>query len=162
MKLLGLPYGEMWNRAAEYSRQALRKVGVEVVLEPSDAAGWAERTRTWNFDMTMYFLTTMSDPALGVSRTFMSDNQRQGVLFTNHSGYTNLKVDELFRRAAVAVSEAERKQLYSEIQKIMVDEVAVAWLVELAWPTVYSKKLHNVVTDGTGPNSNFAETWLAK
>lgn len=162
VKLLGLPYGEMWNRAAEYTRQALRKVGVDVVLEPSDAAGWADRTRNWNFEMTMYFLTTLSDPALGVSRTFMSDNQRQGVLFTNHSGYANPKVDDLFRRAAMTVNEAERKKLYSEVQQIMVDEAAVAWLVELVWPTVYNKKLHNVVTDGVGPNGNFAETWLSR
>ncbi len=162
VKLLGLPYGEMWNRAAEYTRQALRKVGVEVVLEPSDAAGWSDRTRNWDFDMTMYFLTTLSDPALGVSRTFMSDNQRKGVLFTNHSGYTNPKVDELFRRAAVEIDEGKRKQLYSEAQKILVDDVAVAWLVELVWPTVYNKKLNNVVIDSSGPNSTFAETWIAR
>lgn len=162
VKLLGLPYGEMWNRAAEYTKQALKKVGVEVVLEPSDAAGWSDRTRNWDFEMTMYFLTTLSDPALGVSRTFMSDNQRKGVLFTNHSGYANPKVDELFKRAAATANEAERKKMYSEVQKIMVDEAAVAWLVELVWPTVYNKKLHNVVIDSSGPNGNFAETWLAK
>lgn len=162
VKLLGLPYGEMWNRAAEYTKQALKKVGVEVVLEPADAAGWSDRTRNWEFEMTMYFLTTLSDPALGVSRTFMSDNQRKGVLFTNHSGYANPKVDDLFRRAAASANEAERKKLYSEVQKIMVDEAAVAWLVELVWPTVYNKKLHNVVIDSSGPNGNFAEAWLAK
>ncbi len=162
IKLLGLPYGEMWNRAAEYTRQALRQVGVEVTLEPSDAAGWSDRTRNWDFDMTMYFLTTLSDPALGVSRTFMSDNRRQGVLFTNHSGYANPKVDELFQQAAREIDEAKRKQLYSEVQKILVDDVAVAWLVELVWPTVYNKKVHNLVIDSSGPNSTFAETWIAK
>lgn len=162
IKLLGLPYGEMWNRAAEYTRQALRKVGVEVALEPSDVAGWSSRTGNWDFDMTMYFLTTLSDPALGVSRSFMSDNQRKGVLFTNTSGYANPKVDDLFRKASVATADLERKKLYSEAQKIMVDEVAVGWLVELVWPTTYNKKLHNVVIDGLGPNGNFAETWLEK
>ena len=162
VKLLGLPYGEMWNRAAEYTKQALRKVGVEVVLEPSDAAGWSDRTRNWEFEMTMYFLTTLSDPALGVSRTFMSDNQRKGVLFTNHSGYANPTVDELFKRAAGTANEVERKKLYSEVQKIIVEDVAVAWLVELVWPTVYNKKLHNIVIDSSGPNGTFAEAWLAK
>lgn len=92
----------------------------------------------------------------------MSDNRRKGVLFTNHSGYANPKVDELFRRAAVEIDEGKRKQLYSEVQKILVDDVAVAWLVELVWPTVYNKKLNNVVIDGSGPNSTFAETWIAK
>jgi peptide/nickel transport system substrate-binding protein len=162
VKLLGLPYGELWNRAAEYTRQALRKVGVEVLLEPSDAAGWSDRTRNWDFEMTMYYLSTLGDPALGVSRTFMSDNQKKGVLFTNHGGYANPKVDDLFNRAAVAVSDAERKKLYSEVQKILVDDVAVAWLVEPVWPTVYNKKLHNAVIDALGPNSNFADAWLAR
>jgi len=110
----------------------------------------------------MYFLTTLSDPALGVSRTFMSDNQRKGVLFTNHSGYANPTVDELFKRAAGTANEVERKKLYSEVQKIIVEDVAVAWLVELVWPTVYNKKLHNIVIDSSGPNGTFAEAWLAK
>jgi peptide/nickel transport system substrate-binding protein len=162
VKLLGLPYGEMWNRAAEYTRQALRKVGIDVVLEPSDAAGWSDRTRNWDFEMTMYFLTTMGDPALGVSRTFMSDNQKKGVLFTNHSGYANPKVDALFNRAAVAVSDAERKKLYSEVQKMLVEDAAVAWLVELVWPTVQNKKVHNAVINSVGPNGSFADVWLAK
>jgi len=162
IKLLGLPYGEVWNRAAEYTRQALRKVGIEVILEPSDAAGWAERTRNWDFEMTMYFLTTLGDPALGVSRTFLSDNQKQGVLFTNHAGYANPEVDALFNKAAISTSDDERKKLYSQVQKILVDDAAVLWLVELIWPTVYSKKLHNAVTDASGPNGSFAETWLAK
>ncbi|WP_217808046.1 ABC transporter substrate-binding protein [Oceanibacterium hippocampi] len=162
IKLLGLPYGEMWNRSAEYTRQALRKVGIEVILEPSDPAGWATRTRNWDFEMTMYFLTTMGDPALGVSRTFLSDNRKQGVLFTNHAGYANPEVDALFNKAAVSVDEEERKQLYSQVQKILVDDAAVLWLVELVWPTVYNKKLHNVVTGASGPNSSFADAWLAE
>ena len=81
VKLVGLPYGEVWNRAAESVRQALRRVGIEVVLESTDAAGWTDRLRNWEFEMIMTYLTTLSDPALGVSRTFVSDNQRKGVPF---------------------------------------------------------------------------------
>ncbi len=162
VKLLGLPYGEVWNRAAEYTRQALREIGVEVILEPSDPAGWAARTRDWDFEMTMYYLTTMGDPALGVTRTFLSDNQKQGVLFTNHAGYSNAQVDEYFRKAAVSVDENERRELYSKAQKILVDDAAVLWLVELEWPTVFNTKLRNAVTTASGPNGSFADTWLAE
>ncbi len=162
VKLLGLPYGEVWNRAAESTRQALRQVGIEVVLESSDAAGWVDRLKNWDFEMIMTYLTTLSDPALGVSRTFLTDNQRKGVPFTNESGYSNPKVDALFKEAASTVDEARRKQLYSEVQKILVDDAAVIWLVELQWPTVTNKRLHDAVINGLGPNGNFAEAWLEK
>jgi peptide/nickel transport system substrate-binding protein len=162
VKLLGLPYGEVWNRAAETTRQALRRVGIEVVLESSDAAGWVDRLKNWDFEMIMTYLTTLSDPALGVSRTFLSDNQRKGVPFTNEAGYSNPAVDALFREAAMTVDEARRKKLYSDVQKLLVEDAAMIWLVELQWPTVTNKRLHNVVINGLGPNSNFAETYLDK
>ncbi|MDQ6639661.1 MAG: ABC transporter substrate-binding protein [Pseudomonadota bacterium] len=162
VKLLGLPYGEVWNRAAESTRQALRRVGIEVVLESSDAAGWVDRLKNWDFEMIMTYLTTLSDPALGVSRTFLSDNQRKGVPFTNEAGYSNPAVDALFNQAAATVDEARRKKLYSDVQKLLVDDAAVIWLVELQWPTVTNKRLHNVVINGLGPNSSFAETYLDK
>jgi len=162
VKLLGLPYGEVWNRAAESTRQALRQVGIEVVLESSDAAGWVDRLKNWDFEMIMTYLTTLSDPALGVSRTFLTDNQRKGVPFTNESGYSNPKVDALFKEAASTVDEVRRKQLYSEVQKILVEDAAVIWLVELQWPTVTNKRLHDAVINGMGPNGNFAEAWLEK
>ncbi len=162
VKLLGLPYGEVWNRAAESTRQALRRVGIEVVLESTDAAGWVARLGNWDFEMIMTFLTTLSDPALGVSRTFITENQRKGVPFSNESGYSNPKVDALFAEAASATDDGKRKQLYSEVQKLLVEDAAVIWLVELQWPTVMSRRLHNAVINGMGPNGNFAEAWLEK
>jgi peptide/nickel transport system substrate-binding protein len=162
VKLLGLPYGEVWNRTAEYIRQALGQVGVKVTIENTDVAGWGDRFRNWDFDMVITFLTTLSDPALGVARTYITANQRKGVLFTNTSGYSSPKVDELFAKAASSTDEKQRKALYSEAQKILADEVAVAWLVELEWPTIHDAKLRDVVINGLGPNHNFAEAYFAK
>lgn len=162
VKLLGLPYGEVWNRAAESTRQALRRVGIEVVLESTDAAGWVDRLKNWEFEMIMTFLTTLSDPALGVSRTFITENQRKGVPFTNEAGYSNAQVDKLFADAASATDDNVRKKLYSDVQKILVEDAAMIWLVELQWPTVTNRRLKNAVINGMGPNGNFAEAWLEK
>ena len=38
--------------------------------------------------------------------------------------------------------------------------VALAWLVEMQWPTIHSAKLKNVVRNGLGPNDNFAEAYF--
>jgi peptide/nickel transport system substrate-binding protein len=161
VKLLGLPYGEVWNRVNEYWRQALRRVGLDVVIESADVAGWGDRTRNWDFDMTVMFLTTLADPALGVSRSYASESIRQGVLFGNHSGYSNPKVDDLFDRARKATAESERKALYSEVQKLLVEDVPLAWMVELEWPTFTNKRVRNAIINGFGPNHNFAETFIA-
>jgi len=160
--LLGLPYGEMWDRLSQYIKQALGAVGVEVTLQPSDVAGWGNRIANWDVDMSTTYLTTLSDPALGVARTYLTDNQKKGVLFTNTSGYSNPEVDKLFAEAASLPDQDKRKALYDKAQKILTDQVALAWLVELQWPTVYSAKLKNVVINGLGPNGNFASAYFEK
>src|SRR5262249_14658234 len=48
VSLLVLPGDERYTRLAEYLREAWRAIGVEVVLETTDLAGWAERIRNWN------------------------------------------------------------------------------------------------------------------
>jgi peptide/nickel transport system substrate-binding protein len=55
-----------------------------------------------------------------------------------------------------------RKKLYSDVQKVLVEDAAMLWLVELQWPTVTNKRLRNAVINGLGPNGNFAEAWLEK
>ncbi|BBK44447.1 ABC transporter substrate-binding protein [Allostella vacuolata] len=162
VKLLGLPYGELWNRVSEYVRQALGKVGIQVTLEASDVAGWGQKFANWDYDMVVTFLSMLADPALGVSRTYVTPNIRKGVLFTNTSGYSNPEVDELFAKAAGSTDDAVRKQLYSRVQKIIATDVPVAWTVEIEWPTITSAKLHNVTINGFGPNDSFADAWLEK
>jgi peptide/nickel transport system substrate-binding protein len=160
MKLLGLPYGEVWNRLNEYVKQQLKRIGVDVTIETTDVAGWGDRTKNWEFDTTIYFLTTLSDPALGVSRSYATASIRKGVLFGNHSGYSNPRVDALFDAAARSTLEVERGKLYAEVQKLLVEDVPVAWMVELEWPTFINKRLHDVVINGLGPNHNFAEAYV--
>jgi peptide/nickel transport system substrate-binding protein len=77
-RLLGLPYGEVWNRLNEYVKEALKRIGAEV---------------------TTLSVTTLSDPALGVARTYVTTSIRHGILFGSHSDYSNPKMDELFAKA---------------------------------------------------------------
>ena len=158
--LLGLPYGELWDRLSQYIRQALGEVGVAVTIETADVAGWGSRISNWESDMSTTYLTTLSDPALGVARSYITENQQKGVLFTNTAGYSNPEVDRLFAQAANEPDEARRRELYHQVQKILADDVALAWLVELQWPTIFSAKLKNVVRNGLGPNDNFAEAYF--
>ncbi|MCQ9618146.1 ABC transporter substrate-binding protein [Paenalcaligenes niemegkensis] len=162
VKLLGLPYGDTWNKVSEYIKNSLSKVGVEVILESTDAGNWASRYSNWDFEMVVAYLYQYSDPALGVDRTYLSDNIRQGIYGTNASGYQNPEVDRLFKAAAVENDTAKRKALYEEVTAILVEDAPSAWLVELSFPTITNKSVKNVTTSAIGVAETFATTYIEK
>jgi peptide/nickel transport system substrate-binding protein len=162
IRMMPLPYGETWQRLAEVVREQLGQVGIEVQLEAVDAGTWASRLSDWDFEMTFNFLYQYGDPALGVSRNYITDNIITGTPFANNGGYSNPQVDELFRRAAVELDPDKREALYSEVQHILVEEVPVGWMLELEFPTLYRDNVHNLVTTSIGLNETFHDVWIER
>lgn len=155
VKILDYPYGSAWSRLAEYTRQSLQQLGFKVDIEATDAGGWAQRVGNFDFDLTFHFTDQFGDPAIGVSRLFLSSNIVKGSPFVNNEGYSNPKVDELFNKAAGSTNNDERRQLYAEVQKILVDEVANGYLFENQNVTLYKDNVKHLITNGVGTNSNF-------
>jgi len=155
-----LPYGEIWQRLAEYSRQAYAKVGIQLNIENLDTPTWFKRTTEWDYQLTWNYLSQFADPALGVSRAYLSTNIRKGVPSTNIMGYANPKVDELFDQGAKGLKDEDRQKAYSEVQKLLVDEVPVGWILEMAWPTFVNKKFKDVVTTGLGTVESYERVWM--
>jgi peptide/nickel transport system substrate-binding protein len=160
LKHLVLPYGEIWARLSEYLRASLKQVGIELVLETTDAGAWSQRVGAWDYETSINFLYQFGDPTLGVERSYVSSNIKK-VTFTNTGGYSNPKVDELFARARAAGDPAEREKAFFEVQAILVEEAPQIWLMELAFPTIYDKKLQNITEYGTGVQSNFDDVFFA-
>jgi peptide/nickel transport system substrate-binding protein len=116
---------------AEYIKPALAKVGIDVQLRNSpDFPTWARRVSSFQFDMTMDSVWNWGDPVIGVHRTYLSSNIREGVIWSNTQRYTNTKVDELLTAAGKERSLDRRKALYREFQRIVVDDVPIAFLYE--------------------------------
>ncbi len=160
LRLLPLPYGETWQRWAEAVRQNLQEVGFNVDLVPTDVAGWNQRVSDWDFDLAFTYLYQYGDPALGVSRTYVESNIAKGSPWNNVAGYRNAEVDELWMQAAVSPSPEERQEIYSEIQNRIVEDVPVAWLLELGFPTIYRCNVQNLVTTGIGINDGLRDAWI--
>lgn len=154
LRLLVTPYGEMPARACEYVRQCLAKVGIAITLETTDPGGWAQRVANWDYDITMSWLYQFGDPALGVTRNYVSTNIRK-LLFTNTGGYVNPEVDRLATAAENEQTDAKRQPLYSQMQKILVEDVPIAWLVEMEFPTIYDKRIQDLVTTAIGIHESF-------
>ena len=159
-KLLQFPYGLTWTKASEFVKQQLSRVGIDIDLEATDAGGWAQRVSNWDYELTFNYVLQFADPALGVSRTYVTSNIHKGVPFSNTEGYSNPRVDELCDKAAAALDPEERRKLYAEVQRILIEDVPVAWLLELQFPTVYNRKLKDIVTTGFGTFSSLDVAYM--
>ena len=160
IRLLPLPYGETWQRWAEAVRQNLQEVGIEVEMVATDVAGWNQKLNEWDYDLAFTYLYQYGDPALGVARTYLSTNIAKGSPWNNVQGYANEEVDRLFAEAAVAFPDENRQSLYTEVQQVLVEDVPVAWLLEIEFPTIYRCDVKGLVDTAIGVNDGFVDAWL--
>jgi peptide/nickel transport system substrate-binding protein len=160
IRLLAIPYGETWQRFAEVVRQNLQEVGIKVKMVATDVAGWNQKQNEWDFDLVFTYLYQYGDPAMGVARSYISSNIAKGSPWNNVGGYSNPQVDELFDQAAIAYPDAKRQQLYTAVQQILAEEVPVAWLLELDFPTIYRCNVKNLVNTAIGVNDGFVDAWM--
>ncbi|MEO7762578.1 MAG: ABC transporter substrate-binding protein [Casimicrobiaceae bacterium] len=156
-----LPYGESWTRMAEYIKQDLSKIGIEVETQSLDLGGWLKKIYTdWDFGITSTFSHNYSDPSIGVQRTFVSSSIQKGATFTNSMGYVNPKVDELFAQALIETDPAKRRKEFDDVQVILHDELPVIFLMEMAYTHLYNKRVHDLTPNGIAMYSNWDSVWV--
>lgn len=156
LRLLPMPYGETWQRVAEIIRQNLQQAGIAVEMVATDVAGWNQRLNEWDFDMSTTYVYQYGDPALGVARNYISSQIAKGSPFNNVEGYSNPEVDALFAAGQAEIDPLKRAAIYKEVQQLLVEEVPVAWLHELTFPTLYRSKITNLISSGIGLNDSLA------
>jgi peptide/nickel transport system substrate-binding protein len=116
---------------SEYLKPQLAKVGIDVSVRVlPDFPSWARRISSYQFDMTLDSVWNWGDPVIGVHRTYLSSNIREGVIWSNTQQYSNPKVDEILAAAGREMDAAKRKALYRDFQRIVVDDAPQAFLYE--------------------------------
>lgn len=155
-----VPQGDEHRQTAEYIKQAFADIGINVEIRNQDLAGQINRLATWEFDMSSNPLFAMFDPALGVTRLFWSENIREGVPYTNISGFSHPEVD-----AAIVAQGSEpdfdaRREHFVTLQQIVQEEVPIIYLLEVEYLTVANTRVQNHTVDGAAPFSNFANVTL--
>lgn len=162
IRIMPLPYGETWSRWGEAVKQNLVDVGFNIETIATDVPGSNQKNSEWDYDISFTYLYQYGDPALGVGRNYVSSAIVKGQLFNNLEGYSNPEVDKLFADGAVADTDAKRKDIYEKVQKILVEDVPVAWQLELQFPTIMNCKVKNLITTGIGVNDGFRDAWIDK
>lgn len=158
-----LPYGSDLQRSAEFVKQQLAKVGIEVEIRSQDVASFVKRVYTdYDFDMTNTHLSALTDPTLGVQRLYWSKNIVKGIPFSNASGYANSEVDRLLEAAQVEPDDAKRIALFKEFQKIAQKDLPILNLFDMRPATVTSKKVRNHTLRGDAFFSNYADVFISQ
>ena len=156
-----LPYGNDYQRTAEYLKQALGKVGIDMEIRSQDTAAFLKRVYTDNdFEMTSHFLYAMPDPTIGVQRIYWSKNIKKGVPFSNASGYANAEMDKVIEDAQVEHDRKKRRELLNRMQQIAADDIPVLDLFEVRFFTLASKRVQNHTSSAEGIYAAYSNVWL--
>lgn len=149
------------NREAEFIRQSLGRIGVEVVLRGGDTVSYLRRIFTdQDYDLMISSLHRLPDPTLGVQRLFWTRNIIKGAPWTNGSGYSNPALDKIMEAAADEANPARRKALITQWQQIVQEDLPVLDLIEQTWVTVSTARFHKTVAQGDGLFASYADAWL--
>lgn len=148
-------------RPAEFIKQYLSKVGVEVELRGSDTATYLRRIFTdQDYDLTITSLHRLPDPTLGVQRLYWTKNIKKGAPWTNGSGYSNPELDRIMEAAADEPDAAKRRALIKQWQQIVQEDVPILELIEPTWVTVQTARLQKTLRQGDGLFASYADAWL--
>ena len=147
-------------RTAEYIKQALGRVGIEVELKNIDIATFIRQVYNWEFDLTQNYLYLLPDPTLGVQRLYISGNIKKGTPFANAAGYENKDVDAAFGAAQTEHDQGKRKELFARAQRLIAEDLPTFNLLELSFVTLYNSKLMNHTMGADGPYGSFRDTYL--
>ena len=138
---------EQQQSVAEYMKSQLKKIGIELEVRAApDFPTWAGRVGGHDFELSMDVVFNWGDPVIGVHRTYLCDNIRKGVIWSNTQQYCNPKVDELLNAAAVELDQAKRAALYGEFQQIIGQDVPIYFINALPYHTAYKSGLKDVPT----------------
>jgi peptide/nickel transport system substrate-binding protein len=156
-------FGEQWLRQAEYLKQALGQVGIDVTLRSEDTATWLRRVYTdYDYDINEPFLGQSIDPIIGLNKQYLASQIRKGVTFVNNSFYANPKLDDLLMQGMREIDPAKRGAIYKEAQQILAEDSPLIWLVDVQFVSVFNQKLHDHTTGPLGTYQAFDQAWLEK
>ncbi|NYT64704.1 ABC transporter substrate-binding protein [Alcaligenaceae bacterium] len=162
LRLLPLPYGETWQRLAEFTREQLNRVGIKTTIVATDVPGWFKRITSGDFDLGFNYVYQLGDPAIVVSETYVTSTEPTVSTLGNLGGYSNPELDKQLLEARHTLSVPERTQQYAAIQKTLSEEVPMLWLHQMQMPTLYRQNIQNLISTGLGMNENFSDVWVKR
>jgi peptide/nickel transport system substrate-binding protein len=127
--------------AATILQSSLSELGVQVSIEQKESAAWIDAANAGQFSINM---NTYGAASLDPGVPFGQNNLNPA---TNRSFYRDPTYADLVTKASSTNDRATRKQLYSQIQKMLADDVPVAVIAFYSDIWAASQKVKNFRID---------------
>jgi peptide/nickel transport system substrate-binding protein len=141
---------------AEVIQAQLREAGITMKIKLVDSATLIADGNNKSFEMISYQWSGRPDPD---GNTYQFYRTTQGTSL-NWSGISNPQIDALLDRSREVSSQAERRKLFSELTKVLQDELPMVFIVHPIEPKAFSPKVrgYEPIPDGM---MRFKDVWLA-
>lgn len=147
---------------AEYLRQNLKAVGIELDIRPHDTASFYQRVNTdFDFDTQQGQYSPMIDPQMGLFRKLLSTNYLKGVPNMNASSYNSPEMDAIIRQIAEEIDQDKRADHIRRLQQQTQQDLPFLSLTEVQHITVYNARLQGVSRKPDAALSSFRDVWFA-
>lgn len=149
-------YNPVGARLATAVQQYLSQVGIKANIEQLEWGTYIEEGKAGRHTAALFgWIADNGDPDNFLNVFFNSDNRGS----TNRSFYANEKIDQLLAAAQQITAEAEREELYKEIQQIIVDDAPFIFVNHMKMQIPIRKNVENYVLYPTN-NKYFHKVWL--
>ncbi len=140
---------------AEVMQAQFAEAGITMKIKLIDSAALISDGNNHNFEMIQYQWSGRPDPD---GNTYQFFKTAQGVSI-NWSGISNPKIDALLDKTREVADRAERKKLFSELTRMLHEELPIIFVVHPIEPKAFSPKVrgYDPVPDGM---MRFKDVWL--
>ena len=140
---------------AEVLQAQLAEAGITMKIKLVDSSTQLSDGNSKNFEMISYQWSGRPDPD---GNTFQFFKTSPGTSL-NWSGISNPQIDALLDKSRELQSQADRKKVFSELTKILQDELPMLFIVHPIEPKAFSPRVQNYppIPDGM---MRFKDVWL--
>ncbi|MFC4555630.1 ABC transporter substrate-binding protein [Georgenia faecalis] len=143
-------------RQAEVEQAQLAQIGIEITINPVDAAVSREITGSGDFDMYQSGFGLRADPDERFSAAFTTDGG------LNYANWSDEEFDALIEEARASASQEERAELYQQADRILAERGPAAFTILTADYDVVWENVMGYRGDSTPSFSIYKHLWLAQ
>ena len=140
---------------AEVMQAQLAEAGITAKVKLVDSATLIADGNNKNFEMVSFQWSGRPDPD---GNTYQFLRTTPGTSF-NWSGISNPQIDALLDRTREISNQAERRKLYSELTRLLQDELPMVFIIHPIEPKAFSPKVqgYEAIPDGM---MRFKDVWM--
>ncbi|MDC3415822.1 ABC transporter substrate-binding protein [Aquibacillus salsiterrae] len=140
--------------AAQVIKQQLKEVGINVKVNQLEDSIFFEDLGNKEFDMAIVGWVGFVDPD-----EFLYNIFHTGAIY-NQQGYSNEEVDALLEKGRKTIGEEERKEIYTEAQRLIVEDAPMVFLYANQQASALRDDVKGFDVNPTVTTISLEETWI--